>query len=408
MSWYRALPLFSWLACAAPDPPTDPSSAKPTEPTEPTEPTSSTSTTPELPTIPWLEDPGARLFGSDRPVEVDIELTEDAVQSLRDLPREWVAATVSIEGFPPEEGAVRLKGNGSFQPIDDKASFKIDLSRPEADNAIDGLDDLVLNNMVSDPSMLRESTAYEVYRAAGIPAPRSRHAVVRVNGNRKGLYLLLEDVDGRFLNRWYEDGDGPLYEMFDVELTQDGVANLDHDGGPDDRTLLYALADVLADPNATVSGAGSALLDLDAFLTYFATSGAIGQFDAYPYSFPGDDIYLYVDPTTERIQLLPHGADETFQDTDRPIDYVFGLLAVRCLEDPICEERFDAAVWDALDLMDAMDLPAMMAERSATIEDRLKEHHDPAEWLDGADARSALHAFITERRAQVDAMPGID
>jgi len=364
-------------------------------------PTGDTGEAPEI-------DPGAVLFGGTVPLRVDLEMEEYALESLTAAPTAWVPASIEIEGFPNVSAAVRLKGNGSFQPISDKPSFKVDLDRYHEGNELDGLDDLVLNNMVTDPSGYREHIAYEVYRQMGIPAPRTRHVEVFVNKERRGTYLLLEDADGRFLSRWFEDNDGPLYEMFDVELTPAGVWQLDHDGGPDDRSVLMGLAEVLADPNTRLTVEGAQYLDIESFVAYFGASGVIGQFDAYPYSFPGDDIYLYVNPTTGLIHILPHGGDETFRDTDRPADYVFGLLAVRCLEDPVCEDRFDDAVWATLDRMDAMGIDEELNQLAIDVSAVHMAHFMDAD-VDGVRAdREQLRAFVAGRRADVEGMPGID
>ncbi len=362
-----------------------------------------------LPTveIPAQRDPGALLFDGGI-VHIDLTIEDDAWQALEADPRSWVPAHVAIQGFPDVDTAVRLKGNGSFQPIGEKPSWKLDLGRFVEDSEIDGLDELVLNNMVTDPSGMREHLAYEVYRHLGVPAPRTRHAELFVNGERKGTYLLLEDADGRFLSRWFDDNDGPFYEMFDVELTPAGVWQLDHDGGPDDRSVLMALAELLEDPDVLLSEEGAEYLDIDSFAAYFGTSGVIGQFDAYPYSFPGDDVFLYVNPETEKIHMLPHGGDETFSDPERPADFVFGMLAVRCLEDPVCEARFDAAVWAAVDALDDLSLTLEMDRLADELPVERMAHNAPYTWVEVETAREDVEAFIRDRRERIERMPGID
>src|SRR6185436_17476366 len=53
---------------------------------------------------------------------------------------------------------------------------------------------------------------YEVYRAAGVPAPRLAHVEVWVNGELWGVYQNVETPNRRFLSRWFEDNDGMMYE----------------------------------------------------------------------------------------------------------------------------------------------------------------------------------------------------
>jgi hypothetical protein len=118
----------------------------------------------------------------------------------------------------------------------------------------------------------------------------------------------------------------------------------------------------------------------------------IGQFDAYPYSFPGDDVVLYVDPADGRIDFLPHGADETFAAPDRPIDYVFGLVAQRCLADPDCEWAWSMAVWDAADAIAAADVQGYADELAARI--RPDVVADPRRPYAAADVELAQDAVL--------------
>lgn len=351
-------------------------------------------------------DPGAALFATTH--QVDLLVDPVFVETLRLAPTTWVPGTLIVDGLVLADVGLRLKGHGSFQPIDAKPSFKIALDTYVEDQELDGLDELVLQNMSTDPTGLREHAAYAVYRHLGVPAPRSVHVTVDLNGAPIGTYLLLEDVDGRYLNRWFDDNDGPLYEMFDVDLTPPEVYLLDHDGGPDERDVVMRLAEVLVDPTSDLMVDAAPYLNLDTFVAYFGASAVIGQFDAYPYSFPGDDVYLYVDPTDDRVHMLPHGGDETFRDPDRPVDFVFGLLATRCLASAVCEERFDAAVWAAMDGVEQMDLlgqfdgwtrelpPAALVVNTAFTE------------ADVEAERAEMRAFVEGRRARLDAMPGLE
>lgn len=296
---------------------------------------------------------GSQLFhGPEVLTVVELTVAEADIDALRLEPKEWVdgQATITTE----EEvfsGALqlRLKGNGSFQPIDEKPSFKLDTGKADSDPFIDGLEHLVMNNCSTDPSCLREHETYWVYNIAGVPAPRTGFAKVLLNGEVVGLYVLVEDVDDAFLAGHYDDPTGPLYEMFDVDLTTEGVEGLDHDGGPDDRSELHALADALDNPDVRFDE-DLPMLDVDLFIKYLAASAVIGQFDAYPYSFPGDDVYLYADPQGQ-IQMLPHGGDETFTDAFRPVDWVYGSLGVHCVTDAYCSAMFEAQVASLLTVL---------------------------------------------------------
>jgi len=405
--------LLAWLAACSP--PDDPAPARKKAPEPVVE--VSEHTTPVLPTQPIdtdtaeltdtaepEPDPGAVLFDDAFVHDIDFLIDEVAAQRLRDRPDGWQEATFVFDGVEVAEVGVRLKGNGSFQPFDDKPSWKVSLDRFVPDQELDGLDQLVLNNMGTDASMIRERMAYRAYQLAGIPAPRTAYARVTVNGEERGTYLMVEDADRRFLRRWYEDSGGSLYEMFDVEFFSAQVPDFDHDGGPDDRRPLYALCDVLDDPSQRLVDEGSEVLDVEQFAAYLAVSAVLGQFDAYPYSVPGDDIYLYVDPTDGRIDTLPHGADEVFSDPHRPVDYVFGRLGLACMEEPICKQRFSDAVWHTLELLETENYTQQVSDEW----EAMVAHRRPAPGLpNAARDRDRLMEFLTTRRKSLESMPGL-
>lgn len=351
-------------------------------------------------------NPGEHLFDDTVVHSIRLTLDEAAQQSLRDAPTAWVHGDIEIDGTAIADVGVRLKGRGSFQPLDNKPSLRVELDRWIDGQEYDGLDELVLNNMAVDPSRLRERLAYGVYRDLGVPAARAAHATLELGGEPYGLYSLVESVDGRFLERWFRSADGPLYELGGVEFTIDQIASFDHDGGPDDPSGLIAIADALAVPGVRLYDLDE-ILDVDAFIRYFAVSAAIGQFDAYPWSFPGDDLYVYIDPKDGRARFAAHGADETFSDPFRPVDYVYGLLGRTCTEDPICHDAWAAEVWRTTE-----HLESGVADRVALINAQI-EPYLAADTRGGVEpdlagpAQEGVAAFITGRRARLELMPGM-
>jgi len=47
---------------------------------------------------------------------------------------------------------------------------------------------------------MRERLGYYMFRNFGIPAPRSNHAVIFINGEFSGLYANTEQIEGPFTN----------------------------------------------------------------------------------------------------------------------------------------------------------------------------------------------------------------
>ena len=68
-----------------------------------------------------------------------------------------------------------------------------------ADQTIAGLKSFVLDNLVQDPSMLKERLTMAFFRRMGLPAPREAHARLYINNQFSGLYAIVEAIDKGFV-----------------------------------------------------------------------------------------------------------------------------------------------------------------------------------------------------------------
>jgi len=117
---------------------------------------------------------------------------------------------------------------------------------------------------------------------------------------------------------------------------------------------------------------------------------------------------VYVDPADGRIDLLAHGADETFTQRDRPVDYAFGLIAQRCLADPECGWTWAQAVWSAEEALAEADLPAEVSAIAAQI--ALEVASDPHRTGSMARVEASQQQVVDFIRARADdlaSMPGL-
>src|SRR3712207_5959891 len=151
--------------------------------------------------VAWIFDPA-------QVSEIDLGLPAESRAALAADPGEYVQGTFKIERsdgttIGPLTVGIRLKGTVSFRTLDKKAAFKIKFNEFVSGQKLLGLKKLTLNNMVQDPTMLRERLAYEAFRAAGLPGWRTGYAWVRVDDAPYGLYLNLETADDVALKRWY-------------------------------------------------------------------------------------------------------------------------------------------------------------------------------------------------------------
>ena len=125
---------------------------------------------------------------------------------------DWFPATVTIDGERHTEIGVRKKGFIGSQS-DTKPSLKLRYDKYVEGQSLGGvMQRMTLNNSIQDPSMINTCLSYQVFAAAGLPAPRCNFAAVTVNGRDLGLYVHVEELKKPFLARHFDSADGNLYE----------------------------------------------------------------------------------------------------------------------------------------------------------------------------------------------------
>jgi spore coat protein CotH len=122
-----------------------------------------------------------------------------------------VPATLQFQDRDWGAVSVRYKGNSSFKyaPSELKRSLKLNLDSSGRGRTFFGMSKLNLNNDAFDPSHMREALAYDVFRRAGVPAPRTAFArvFITVPGTYArqylGVFTVVEQIDRTFFeDRW--------------------------------------------------------------------------------------------------------------------------------------------------------------------------------------------------------------
>jgi hypothetical protein len=207
---------------------------------------------------------------------------------------------------------IRKKGSyGSASNT--KPSFSVKLDEVVMGQNLDGIDRFALNNARQDPTFLAEHLAYELHRMAGLPAPRTAHGMVTLNGRPLGLYVIKEAIDKQFLalNFGRPFRGGNLYEgpcCVDFVTNPAGVELKNEKEEMRTRDGIIRLAELIrTTPVQGFEAAVSAKLKLDKALTTLAIESIVGHWDSY--FFNSNNYYLYDDPTDGRFIFLPHGMD---------------------------------------------------------------------------------------------------
>ncbi len=160
-----------------------------------------------------------------------------------------------------------------------------------------------------------ESVGFRVFRLAGVPAVRSAYLQFRIvdedaeafaddpyRGDFWGVYLLLEQPDGRFLEG-HDLPDGNFYKM------EGGTGELNNLGpvGPADKSDLKAF---LSDYNGADENWWRASFDVDNYLSYQTVVQAIHHYDICA----DKNFFYYLNPENSKWQVVPWDLDLTWAE----------------------------------------------------------------------------------------------
>jgi len=226
--------------------------------------------------------------------------------------------------------AVRSRGAGSRNGV--KLGLRLDFDHYTTDQRFAGLSSLVLDNLVQDPSMVRERVAMAFLNRVGVPAPRESFTRLFINNEYQGVYAIVEEIEPSFVGRTLGESSGylfeyhwiapfrgedlgtisaykPLFEPRNHETDTDGV-------------LYGAIGDLFreaATTDATTRERIERYLDVGAFVTLVAAENFLAENDGVLGYAGMNNLYVYRPAGSTRQRLLPWDKDNTFLQIDFPI-----------------------------------------------------------------------------------------
>lgn len=310
-------------------------------------------------------DPGSDVvFDRAALHEIAITVDEAHLGQLRTNLDERAPCTLVYDGEVVRGAGIRQKGNSAVD-LSEKPSFSVKLDEFDEEANLHGLKKLLLNNSKQDPTFLREQIGEELHDRAGVPAARTAHAVVSLNGVDQGIYVVTEAIDKRFLRRHFGEvnDEGVLYEGpccgdFAEDIDAVELDSGDDGGGAELRSLAAAIQGA---SDEQLAAEVSERLDLNRFLTSYALETLLGHWDGYAYR--ANNYYLYENPADGRFVFIAHGMDRILDDPhfDTETEPV-AVLPRRIREIPALDERYRAelarivsAAWDEGAVLAAID-----------------------------------------------------
>ena len=282
------------------------------------------------------------IFSSQNVSQITIQVSPENVSKLAKAPKVGVKAKFSISNdsgtlqyseLPIKfhlKGTSTLKQNPSL--LNNRPSLRVKFSNdgPISLPFVGSLKSLTLNSMTQDQSKVHEYTAYKLYNAVGVPAPRVGYAEVTLKvGDRsydKGLFAIIEPYDDAFLKRHFESRTMHLYEPCNhwTDVTRPGTSK----GGDTCNNSVFEVkegwkstpnkldlralskAQKLTNPDDWWL-AMDRYTDRDEMIRMWAVENFISAWDSYSGAIV-NNYYLRSDSLGSFV-MLPTGADESFE-----------------------------------------------------------------------------------------------
>jgi spore coat protein CotH len=270
------------------------------------------------------------LFAKAAVFDLKIEIPSGSLELLRANPKDYVRGTIREGDKAYADAGIRYKGNSTAPSNGSKPAFTVKFNEFISGQQFHGQRKIVLESCTHDPTFLNELLACELYRAAGVPAPRCTFARVQLNGRDLGLYVLAEGINRDFLSRFFDKSKGNLYEGDDRDVT----SKLDKDSGDErkDQPDLAALAEAARGADAAQRWQRlEKVLDLDRFLSFAAVE--VFTWHTGGYCLGTNKYRIYHDPSADRMVFLPHGLDNGFTKPDGPLQPEWRGLVARAVLD---------------------------------------------------------------------------
>ena len=160
------------------------------------------------------------LFDKTKVQSIEIIMAESSWNDMLEnaTKEEFYACDVIVNGVTYKNVGIRPKGNTSLTMVassstTDRYSFKIDFGKYIDGQTCDGLDVLLLNNMMSDATYMKEYLSYDLFQFMDVNSSLTAFMDVKVNGKDWGLYFGIEGMEESFAQRNYGYSHGKLYKV---------------------------------------------------------------------------------------------------------------------------------------------------------------------------------------------------
>ena len=241
---------------------------------------------------------------------------------------EWARANLEFGGVRFENVGARFKGNGTYlvSLSGSKRSFKVDLKRFSSGQQLAGVEEINFTNLIEDRSYMSDALAYELFRDAGVPAPRTAYAWLTVTVEKQpdrkplGLYLLVENVGGAFAAQRFGSKKTPVFKPVTYRLFEDLGDDWSAYGpiydlktrasGEQEHRVIEFSRLVSHAADAEFAERIGDYLDLDEFARFLACLVLLSSYDGFLSD--GQNFYVYLHPVSGKFGFIPWDLDHAW------------------------------------------------------------------------------------------------
>jgi len=328
------------------------------------------------------------------------------------LDEEYHETSITFNGVTLDSVAIRTKGGSSLSSVarstSDRYSFKLDINKYVDGQKFFGLKKFTLQNSFNDPSYMREVIAYDLLDEMGVSTPEHAYVNFYVNGELFGFYLMVEAIDGEFLEKHFANSNGDLYKPDGVgsdlqwisdDITSYSDINLQTNEETSDNGAFINFVEKMDDGSIDV-------IDVDSLLRYMSVSVSLSNLDSYHGSL-AHNYYIYEQDGI--FGLLPWDFNEAFGSFSMGCDAVdvrelyidepiIGPLADRPMVANVFASQENLAIYHDYiwQLIEGSLSSAEFSTRIADIAEVISEHvaNDPSGFYSHAQFEQNLHSTV--------------
>lgn len=238
---------------------------------------------------------------------VEITVDQSAYQEMitaytSNQTKNWIEATVTVDGVAHEKAGLKLKGNSSLQGISADTAPQQLPWLVRFDKFVDGANHEGMTRMViragATTSALNEAVALDLLATTGLASEKAAHISLSINGSDPVLRLTCQDLDESWVAQNF-DVAGLLYKAESTgDYTYRGTDEsaykdvFDQETGKANFTPLIEFLQFINESSDADFQSGLAQrVDVDKMVTYLAFEDVIDNFDDI--TGPGNNSFLW-------------------------------------------------------------------------------------------------------------------